>query len=83
MLPSEWVISNGLRGSAMTAANLSATPSRRSACPSNITPASEVTRPPSKAAVIFLTANGWEREREKAIFDHGGCGFDAMAEELV
>ena len=29
-------------------------PSRRSACPSNITPASEVMRPPSNAAVIFL-----------------------------
>src|ERR1700674_4550735 len=38
----------------MTAANLSATPSRRSACPSNITPQPEVMRPPSKAAVIFL-----------------------------
>jgi hypothetical protein len=24
-----------------------------------------------------LAANGWEREREKAIFDRGGCGFDA------
>jgi hypothetical protein len=31
----------------------------------------------------LLAANGWEREREKAIFDHGGCGFDAMAEGSV
>jgi hypothetical protein len=30
-----------------------------------------------------LAANGWEREREKAIFDRGGCGFDAMAEGSV
>jgi hypothetical protein len=28
----------------------------------------------------LLAANGWKREREKAIFDHGGCGFDAKAE---
>ena len=27
----------------------------------------------------LLAANGWKREREKAIFNHGGCGFDAMA----
>jgi hypothetical protein len=31
----------------------------------------------------LLAANGWKREREKAIFDHGGCGFDAMAEGSV
>src|ERR1700687_5748502 len=54
ILPSEWVISKGLRGSAMTAASLSASPSRRSACPSNITPEPDVMLPPSKAAVIFL-----------------------------
>jgi hypothetical protein len=48
------VISNGLRGSALTAASLPANPRRRSACPSNTTPASDVMRPPSKAAVIFL-----------------------------
>jgi hypothetical protein len=23
--------------------------------------------------------SNWKREREKAIFDHGGCDFDAMA----
>jgi len=27
----------------------------------------------------LLAANGWKREREKAIFDHGGWGFDAVA----
>ena len=27
----------------------------------------------------LLMANGWKREREKAIVDHGGCGFDVMA----
>jgi hypothetical protein len=26
-----------------------------------------------------LTVNGWKREWEKDIFDHGGRGFDAMA----
>ena len=35
-------------------ASLSDNPRRRSACPSNTTPASDVMRPPSKAAVIFL-----------------------------
>jgi hypothetical protein len=53
------------RGSAMTAASLPANPHRRSACPSNTTPASDVMRPPSKAA-------------EKAILCHGGCGFDTI-----
>ena len=27
----------------------------------------------------LLAANGWKREWEKDIFNHGGCGFDAMA----
>ena len=27
----------------------------------------------------LLAANGWKREREKAIVEHGGCGFDVMA----
>ena len=27
----------------------------------------------------LLAANGWKRKREKAIFNHGGCGCDAMA----
>jgi hypothetical protein len=27
----------------------------------------------------LLAANGWKREWEKAIFNHGGCGFDAVA----
>jgi len=40
-------------------------------------------RPPSKAADDLLAANGWKRERKKAIFDHGGCDFDAMAERSV
>src|ERR1019366_9367132 len=72
--PSEWVISNGLRGSAMPAASLSATPSRRSACPSNITPESEVMRPPSNAAVIFLrpTAGNENGRRLSSIMAGGG-----------
>jgi hypothetical protein len=53
-VPSEWVISKGLRGSVTTAASFSASPNRRSACPNSITPASEVMRPPSNAAAIFL-----------------------------
>ena len=27
----------------------------------------------------LLAANGWKRKRQKAIFNHGGCGCDAMA----
>ena len=27
----------------------------------------------------LLAANGWKREREKAIVDHGGCGFAVTA----
>src|SRR5215468_1260854 len=46
----------GSRGSAITAASFSAIASRRSACARTITPPSEVIRPPSNAAVIFLLA---------------------------
>jgi len=35
--------------------------------------------PAIKSGGDLLAANGWKREREKAIFDHGGCGLDAMA----
>gem|GEM_PF-7042125 len=67
LLPSAWVISNRLRGSAMTAASLSANPRRRSACPSNTTPATDVMRPPSKAALIFLRSTaGNEKGRRRS-----------------
>jgi hypothetical protein len=59
------VISKGLRGSAMTAASLAANPRRRSACPSNTTPASDVMRPPSKAAAIFLLSTAGNENRRK------------------
>ena len=26
----------------------------------------------------LLAIHGWKREREKAIFGHGGCGLDAI-----
>ena len=40
----------------------------------SMTPPSEVRRPPSKAAVIFLRRNGWKRESREFIVRHGGCG---------
>jgi hypothetical protein len=32
-----------------------------------------------KSRADLLTANGWKREREKAIVEHGGCSFEVMA----
>jgi hypothetical protein len=49
-----WVTRSGSRGSQITAASLSANPRRRSAAASTITPPSDVMRPSSNAAVIFL-----------------------------
>jgi hypothetical protein len=46
----------GSRASAITAESFSAMPSRRSASANTITPPSELIRPPSNAAVIFLPA---------------------------
>ena len=48
------VTSSGLRRSVISDASLAAIPIDASKAPSNITPPSEVMRPPSKAAVIFL-----------------------------
>ena len=50
------VIRAGSRRSRKQRANRSATPRRRSAIDSNMTPPSEVRRPPSKSAVTFLRA---------------------------
>jgi hypothetical protein len=49
-----WAMRDGSRRSGMQRARRSATPKRRSAIESNITPPSEVIRPPSNAAVTFL-----------------------------
>src|SRR5713226_6125959 len=51
---SRWVTRSGSRPSGIARASRSAMPSRRSAWASNMTPPSELIRPPSKAAVIFL-----------------------------
>src|SRR5713226_542239 len=51
---SRWVTRSGSRPSGIARASRSAMPSRRSAWASNVTPPSELIRPPSKAAVIFL-----------------------------
>src|SRR5215472_3095552 len=51
---SRWVTRSGSRPSGITRASRSAMPSRRSAWASRMTPPSELIRPPSKAAVIFL-----------------------------
>jgi hypothetical protein len=49
-----WAIREGSRRSGMQRASRSATPKRRSAIDSSITPPSEDSRPPSNAAVTFL-----------------------------
>src|SRR6266849_2442435 len=51
---SRWVTRSGSRPSGIARASRSAMPSRRSAWASNMTPPSELIRPLSKAAVIFL-----------------------------
>src|SRR6267378_3995826 len=51
---SRWVTRSGSRPSGITRASRSAMPSRRSAWANSMTPPSELIRPPSKAAVIFL-----------------------------
>src|SRR4051794_3771792 len=53
-----WWTRSGDRGSAMQRAKHSAIPSRRSIPASTSTPASEVSRPPSKAARAVLPATG-------------------------
>src|SRR5215217_2450048 len=51
---SRWVIRSGSRASGIARASRSVIPRRRSAWASNMTPPSELIRPPSNAAVIFL-----------------------------
>ena len=67
----------------ISAASLSAIPMRRSAKANSITPPSELMRPPSNAAVIFLRCNRWQRERQQAIVDHGGCGSVRLGKRLA
>ena len=62
----------------MTAASLSATPSRRSACRRHHARIRTVIAAVESGGNL-VAANGWKREWEKDIFDHGGCRFDAMA----
>ena len=60
---SVWVMRAGSRRSGKQRASRSATPSRRSAMASSMTPPSEEMRPPSNAAVTFLP---WTAGKEKA-----------------
>lgn len=71
---SRWVTQSGSRPSGIARASRSAMPSRRSTWASSITPPSELIRPPSKAAAIFLRWTAGETERQKVIVGHGGRG---------
>src|SRR4051794_15740207 len=55
------VTNSGLRGSAIRRASRSAIPRRRSAAAKSMTRPSEVIRPPSNAAVIFLRPTAGNR----------------------
>src|SRR3954453_23516719 len=60
-----WWTRSGALGSAMQRASRSAIPSRRSMSASGSTPASEVSRPPSKATRNSLPAIGEERKADR------------------
>jgi len=81
ILPSEWVIQQGIARISDDGGEFVATPSRRSACPSNITPESDVMRPPSKAAVIFLRPTAGKRNGERISFNMAGVALDSDARE--
>jgi hypothetical protein len=78
MLPSEWVISKGARIGDDSGEFV------RHSEPAFDLPQQHHARIRHDAFAVesggdLLAANGWKREWEKAIFNQGGCSFDAMA----
>ena len=76
------VIRAGSRRSRKQRANRSATPRRRSAIDSNMTPPSEVRRPPSKSAVTFLRATDGN-ENGRAVSSSWRASLDVVREGLA
>ncbi len=81
-----WLISAGWRGSVMTDASLVAMPRELSTAASSMTPPSEVMRPPSNAAVIFLRCTDGSENGSRvssvmagvAASDSAGLGLDTQ-----
>jgi hypothetical protein len=74
MSSSVWITRAGSRGSAMQAASRAQIPIARSACASSRTPPSDVSRPPSNAAVTFLRPTAGNEIGARYHRIPGGCG---------
>src|SRR6516165_5163408 len=73
----------GSRRSVISAASLSAIPMRRSANANNITPPFGTDAPTIEGGGYLLAFNRWQRERQQAIVDHGGCGSVRLGTRLA
>ena len=80
---SVWTTSAGSRHSRMQPASVSARPSRRSAPRNRTSPPSDEISPPPEIGGHFLASDGWQIEREKDIFGHGGVALSVLAKELA